>query len=151
YRNTYANLFKYGDAFTVNTPYLEGLLQHVNYYNKPHFILPVGLDTQFFKRTNPKFDTQFFDLVFCGKLIPLKGADIAIDVVRRLHDIGYKSVRLHIIGVGNLSKQLKLKVHETQLEDYVIFYGALTQEASIERFEQADVFIMPGRYDSEGR
>ncbi len=26
YKNTYANLFKYADAFTVNTPYLEGLI-----------------------------------------------------------------------------------------------------------------------------
>lgn len=151
YRNTYANLFKYADAFTVNTPYLEKLLQQVNYCNKPHYILPVGLDTNFFKRTNPKLDTQFFDLVFCGKLIPLKGPDIAIDVVRELHKTGYKSVRLHIIGDGILLEQLKRQVQECQLEEYIIFYGALTQEAIKTRFEQADVFIMSGRYDSEGR
>jgi len=151
YRNTYANLFKYADAFTVNTPYLEKLLQQVNYCNKPHYILPVGLDTNFFKRTNPKLDTQFFDLVFCGKLIPLKGPDIAIDVVKELHKTGYKSVRLHIIGDGILLEQLKRQVQECQLEEYIIFYGALTQEAIKTRFEQADVFIMSGRYDSEGR
>lgn len=151
YRTTYANLFKYADAFTVNTPYLEGLLQQVNFCNKPHYVLPVGLDTQFFKRTNPKHDTGFFDLVFCGKLIPLKGADVAIDVVRKLHDIGYISVRLHLIGDGKLSEQIKLEVYEAQLEDYVILYGALSQEAIKVRFEQADVLIMPGRYDSEGR
>ncbi len=109
------------------------------------------MDTQFFKRTNPKLDTQFFDLVFCGKLIPLKGADIAIEVVRELHDIGYKSVRLHVIGDGFLLEQLKQQVQEYQLEDYVIFYGSLSQEDIKARFEQADVFIMPGRYDSEGR
>ncbi|MBK5214584.1 MAG: glycosyltransferase [Flavobacteriaceae bacterium] len=151
YRHTYINLFKYADAFTVNTPYLEGLLQQINFCNKPHYILPVGLDTQFFKRTNPKLDTQFFDLVFCGKLIPLKGAGIAINVVRELHNIGYKSVRLHLIGHGKLREQLKRQVQEHQLEDYIIFYGSLTQEAIKARFEQADVFIMPGRYDSEGR
>jgi len=151
YRSTYANLFMYADAFTVNTPYLEGLLQQVNDCKKPHYILPVGLDTNFFKRIHPKLDSQFFDLVFCGKLIPLKGADIAIDVVRELHNIGYKSVRLHLIGDGKLREQLNLKVHEAQLDNYVIFYGALTQEAIKVCFEQADVFILPGRYDSEGR
>ncbi len=151
YKNTYANLFRYADAFTVNTPYLEGLLQQVNFGNKPYYILPVGLDTNFFKRSNPKLDTQFFDLVFCGRLIPFKGVDIAINVVKELHDIGYKSVRLHIIGDGILLEQLKRQVQECRLEDYIIFYGALTQEAIKTRFEQADVFIMPGRYDSEGR
>lgn len=151
YRNTYANLFKYAYAFTVNTPYLEGLLQQVNFCNKPHYILPVGLDTQFFKRSNPKLDTQFFDLIFCGRLIPFKGVDIAINVVKELHDIGYKSVRLHIIGDGFLLEQLKLQVKECQIADYVIFYGALAQETIKVRFEKADVFIMPGRYDSEGR
>src|SRR5690606_9840436 len=80
-----------------------------------------------------------------------KGADVAIDVVRELHEIGYKSARLHLIGDGKLRDQLKLRVHEAQLENYVIFYGALTQEAIKVRFEQTDVFIMPGRYDSEGR
>lgn len=151
YKTTYANLFKYADAFTVNTSYLEALLQQVNYYSKPHYILPVGLDTQFFKRKNPKLDTQFFDLVFCGKFITLKGADIAIEMVRELHNIGYKSVRLHLIGHGKLREQLKRQVQEYLLEEYIIFYGSLTQEDIKVRFEQADVLIMPGRYDSEGR
>ncbi|SRX55335.1 glycosyltransferase [Aequorivita sp. CIP111184] len=149
YKITYANLFKYADAFTVNTPYLEGLLQQVNFCNIPHYVLPVGLDTQFFKRKNAKLKTSFFDLVFCGKLIPLKGADLAIKMVGELQDMGYKSVRLHIIGDGILREHLKRQVQMCQLEDYVLFYGALTQENIKGRLEQADVFIMPGRVDKE--
>lgn len=149
YKSTYASLFKYADAFTVNTPYLEGLLQKVNSYTKPCYILPVGLDTQYFKRTNPKLDTPYFDLVFCGKLIPLKGADLAIQVVSELHEGGYKQVRLHIIGDGYLREKLKRQAHEYRLDDCVTFYGTLSQEAIKARFEQADVLVMPGRVDPE--
>ncbi|WP_347372872.1 glycosyltransferase [Aequorivita sp. Q41] len=149
YKKEYANLFKYADAFTVNTPYLESLLQQVNLYNKPHYILPVGLDTEFFKRTAPKTNTQFFDLVFCGKLISLKGADRALKIVKKLHEKGYSSVRLHLIGDGFLRDKLESEAQGYQLLDYILFYGALTQKAVKACFEKADVFIMPGRVDPE--
>ena len=35
------------------------------------------------------------------------------------------------------------------MEDCVIFYGALTQQAIKHRYEEADVFILPGRFEAE--
>ena len=92
YKTQYFHLFNKANAFTVNTPYLEGLLQQVNINEKPCFILPVGLDTSFFKRSKSKKENNYFDLVFCGKLIPLKGPDLAIKVVEDNYMIhGYTS------------------------------------------------------------
>ncbi len=149
YKGLYKHLFAQATAFTVNTPYLEGLLNQVNYHQLPVYILPVGLDTDFFKRTKQKTDLSYFDLVFCGKLIPLKGPDIAIDVVKELHQRGFTQVRLHIIGSGELQAQLMQQVQLNNLQEAVVFYNHLTQEAVKSRFQQADVFILPGRKDPE--
>lgn len=149
YKGLYKHLFAQATAFTVNTPYLEDLLNQVNCHQLPVHILPVGLDTDFFKRTKQKTDLSYFDLVFCGKLIALKGPDIAIDIAKKLHERGYTQVRLHIIGSGELQAQLEQQVQMINLQQAVVFYNNLTQEAVKSRFEQADVFILPGRKDPE--
>ena len=149
YKEEYNYLFKEAAAFTVNTPYLEGLLQKVNNYQKPCDILPVGLDTTFFRRKTIKNNTEYFDIVFCGKLITLKGPDLAIGILNALHKLGYTQVRLHIIGNGKLRSELEKQVQSLNLKEYTVFYGSLSQKEIIQRFEQADVFILPGRYDPE--
>ena len=149
YKDEYKYLFEEATVFTVNTPYLEGLLKQLNIHGKPTYILPVGLDINYFKRKNIKENNSYFDLVFCGKLITLKGPDLAIDILLKLHKLGYSSVRLHLIGDGMLRDQLKKQVESNLMQKNVFFYGALSQEDIIQRFEQSDVFILPGRYDPE--
>ena len=147
YENKYRNLWEEADAFTVNTPYLESILSSLVKIKTPSYILPVGLDTDYFKRTTNITDKETFDLVFCGKLIPLKGPDVAIEILKRLHQLGHKEVRLHIIGKGKLENKLKELVRVDQMQDSILFYGALSQEEVKNRFEQADVFVLPGRPD----
>jgi colanic acid/amylovoran biosynthesis glycosyltransferase len=142
-------LLKQAHAFTVNTPYLESLFNIVNINQIPCYILPVGLDTDVFSKQLSEKDKRYFDLVFCGKLIPLKGPDFAIEIVKRLHDNGYTQVRLHIIGKGILSKTLKKQVENYQLQENIIFYGAQTQVELKQHFEQADAFIFPGRHEED--
>lgn len=149
YSIDYAYLLKYGNAFTVNTPYLETLFKKINKNHKSCHILPVGLDTSFFKRTHPKIEKGHFDLIFCGKLIALKGPDIAIDIVKGLHDKGYSQVRLHLIGKGELLESLQERARSYKLQDHVLFHGAVSQETFKKHLEDADVLILPGRYDAE--
>lgn len=149
YKIEYKYLFEEATAFTVNTPYLENQLKQVNSYHKPIYVLAVGLDTNFFKRKTFKHDATFFDLVFCGKLIGLKGPDLAIEIIAKLHEFGYQKVRLHLIGEGNLRHQLEKQVEMSKLMKNVIFYGSLSQDDIKECFEKSDAFILPGRYETE--
>jgi colanic acid/amylovoran biosynthesis glycosyltransferase len=149
YKEEYKYLLKEANAFTVNTPYLESLLGQINIFNKHSFILPVGLDTSFFKQNSIKKHTEYFDMVFCGKLILLKGPDLAIDILNQLHELGHTQVRLHMIGNGQLRKLLEKQAKSLNLMEHVYFYGALSQKDIIHRFEQTDVFLLPGRYDRE--
>lgn len=151
YKGLYKHLFAQATAFTVNTPYLEGLLNRVNCHQLPVHILPVGLDTFFFKRTMQKTDLNYFDLVFCGRLVPFKAPDLAIEIIDRLIQMGYDNVRLHIIGRGELMDELHYQVDLLGLKKHVLFYGEKTQEEIKSILEQADVLVLPGRYDAIGR
>jgi colanic acid/amylovoran biosynthesis glycosyltransferase len=148
YPKNYKDLLQQADAFTVNTPYLQGILKQVNLHNKPCYVLPVGLDTSFFvKDALQAKDTKSFDLVFCGKLIALKGPDIAIDTLKMLHDKAYTQVRLHIIGTGERKEHLKKQVLNYGLERSVFFHGSLSQLEIRQHFANSDAFLLPGRYD----
>jgi colanic acid/amylovoran biosynthesis glycosyltransferase len=149
YTKNYRYLWKHADAFTVNTPYLGNLLSNLNKYRKPTYTIPVGIDTDFFIQNESKTENTYFDVVFCGKLIYLKGPDTAIDILYELHRNGNRQVRLHFIGNGVMRNELELMVEHYKLNDFVYFYGNLTQEEVRAQFEKCDVLIMPGRYDLE--
>lgn len=152
YKKSYAYLLEKANTFTVNTPYLEGILQQLIGNEKNCNILPVGLDTTFFKKNKETKDASVFKLVFCGKLFPLKGPDLAITIVKKLHDLGYTQVVLHVIGDGVLFSDLKQQIEEKQLQDAVFLHGKQTQESIKEIYAQSDVFILPGRVeDKTGR
>lgn len=147
YKKEYACIFKETDFFTVNSEYLKGLLLEVNYNLKNIEIVPVGLDTSYFKSNSKKNDTSFFDIIFCGRLIELKGPDIAVDIIFELHKLGFNQLRLHIIGEGRLRPYLEEKIKILGLKDTVTLYGSLTQDLIKQQLEQADVFLLPGRYE----
>lgn len=149
YAKQYSDLFKEADAFTVNTPYLESLLKQVNTNNNPCYVLPVGLDTSYFKKDQEKANTDYFDIVFCGRLIPFKAPDLAIKILKQVINSGVTNVRLHIIGDGPMKQRLHVDVQNNKLDKNVFFYGKLSQEAIKLRFQQADVFLLPGRYDEQ--
>ena len=149
YKDEYAYLLRSSNAFTVNTPYLKDLLENVNEFHIPVHVLPMGLDTKFFKRKGDKRDTTTFDLIFCGKLISLKGPDLAIEIVRSLRDKGNDHVRLHLVGDGVMRAQLEQQVRDHKLEKHVMFHGKKTQEQLKDLMENADAFLLPGRRESD--
>jgi len=147
YKLSYKYLLKQANTFTVNTPYLLGLLKQVNIDKKPIHILPVGLDTYFFKRNKTKKKSNYFEIVFCGRLIAFKAPDIAVLILYALHKKGYHHVRLHIIGTGPMFKQLENQVETLELKNSILFYGSQNQDVIRHRFEQSDIFLLPGIHD----
>ena len=60
-----------------------------------------------------------------GRIEKLKGTDRTLELVRKLHDRGYK-YHLYYIGTGDQEDELKGKVKEYHLEDYIHFLGYQT-------------------------
>ena len=153
YKVEYKDLFKHAHQITVNTPYTESLLRQVNPMLSNLHILPVGLDTEKFKKEN-KSDKKdgIFKIVFCGRLVSFKGVMLLPVMANELKKRGRNNFKLVVIGEGELKKQLANKICELNLQDLFSLLGALKQEAIIREFETAQLFLLPGIYDEpDGR
>jgi len=146
YKNYYKKLFEYTANITVNTIYLKNILLKINSELNNITILPVGLDTSLFQ--NKKKDcgstSQKFKVVYCGRLIKLKGADVAVTILAELYYRGLNNLVLNIIGDGELKAEIEETIDRAGLDEVIFLKGTLTQEEIIENFETSNVFLLPG-------
>jgi glycosyltransferase involved in cell wall biosynthesis len=88
-------------------------------------------------------------LLFVGRLVSVKGADVAIEALRRLHDRGVEK-SLTICGGGPDRSVLESQVHRAGLTDFVSFEGWADPEALIQYYSEAEVTLVPSRYEPFG-
>ncbi|QNK78765.1 glycosyltransferase family 4 protein [Winogradskyella sp. PAMC22761] len=148
YKIYYKKLFEYTDEITVNTAYTKDILLEVK-PSLPHIsILPVGLDTNLFqKKELPQLKKTDFNLVYCGRLVPFKGALLLPQILKELEARGVKSIALKIIGTGVLKEALIDEIKKFNLQHNITVLGAITQEEIKVIFRESDAFILPGIYD----
>jgi colanic acid/amylovoran biosynthesis glycosyltransferase len=143
YKEQYSKLFKWSHAITVNTLYTKDILKEVAPEINNVFVLPVGLDTTLFcKSKNTKIEV--FTILYCGRLVPFKGATLTLSILNELINRGYRHLKLEIIGEGVLEDELKQNIKSLQLEDYVTLHGALDQVHVKTIMEDSNVFLLPG-------
>lgn len=149
YRVEYEELFAFSDAITVNTIYTRDLLGKVSTNLNNLYILPVGLDTQFFKSNHnlKRRTSNDFTILFCGRLISLKAPDKALRIFKKVMTESSLSVKLNIIGIGPMLENLKLLSEELELSKHINFLGALKIEEVRDQMNNADLLLMPGTYD----
>jgi colanic acid/amylovoran biosynthesis glycosyltransferase len=145
----YENVFKTSDLFTVNTVYSKSLLDKIS-KGKQIQVLPVGLDTAEFRKGKSK-DKTYFNILFVGRLIEFKGPDFAIKIVKTVIDRGISNLKLTIIGDGEMFDELSQLIVSNDLINNVVLKGALSQSEIIEEMEAGDIFLLPGKYDKNGR
>jgi colanic acid/amylovoran biosynthesis glycosyltransferase len=149
YKKAYRKIFNETSLFTVNSIYTKGQLQKIAPQLNNISVLPVGLDTNYFSRKQPQSINDTFNILFCGRLIELKGPEIAISITEALLKKGYKQVQLHMVGDGPLYQHLKNVISEKQLSQSIVLNGLLTQDKIKDKLEHSHVLIMPGIKDLE--
>ncbi|WP_179319485.1 glycosyltransferase family 4 protein [Winogradskyella helgolandensis] len=148
YKTYYNTLFKYADEITVNTQYTKALLLEVNPTLTNISLLPVGLDTNLFqKKEPPHLIDEDFKLVYCGRLVPFKGALLLPQILNELEVRGIQSIALKIIGNGVLKEPLINEIEKFNLQHKITVLGAITQEDIKAIFSASDAFILPGIYN----
>ncbi len=148
YKTFYKSLFEHTDQITVNTLYTKSLLLEVNSTLTNISLLPVGLDTKLFQKNEPPhLKTEGFKLVYCGRLVPFKGALLLPQILNALVSRGVQSITLKIIGNGVLRESLIKEIEKFKLQDKITVLGAITQEEIKAIFSASDAFILPGIYD----
>lgn len=150
YQENYQVLFKHMNVCTYNSEYSLQILKKINSNYIAYKFLPVGLDTNLFKPQRHKTDDEKINILFCGRLVPFKGPDVAIKIVQELLKRSFK-IHLNIIGSGEMIDSLKQTIKENNLEHYITLKGSLSQEQIIDVMNQSDLFLLPGIVDNKGR
>ena len=76
------------------------------------------------EKSQEKIDIEIAPQSICtiGRIEENKGSDRVVEVIRLLHQEG-KNYHLYFIGAGDMEEELKKRVKEYELEDYVHFLG----------------------------
>jgi glycosyltransferase involved in cell wall biosynthesis len=84
------------------------------------------------------------DLVYVGEFIHIKGADLLVDAVARLHSDG-KPVTLTLAGDGEELEHLKAQIQKLGLTEAVRFLGHVKARYA---FSKGKLLVVPSRGDS---
>ncbi|WP_369765677.1 glycosyltransferase family 4 protein [Flavobacterium sp. WC2429] len=102
-----------------------------------------------FKITNTNQRTK--DFVFLGRLVSDKGADLAVALLKKLHETAgdfkrYKELSLTIIGDGPEKERLIQLVKANNLSNYVHFTGMLQGDTLTSCLNEHKYLLAPSRW-----
>ena len=149
-KNKYKDLFTFGSKFTYNTPYLADQLKRLKCPTSKLEIVPMGIDTNYFKPLPEKKETNKIKLISVGRLIKWKGHAYGIKVIAELVKKGFK-VKYTIVGEGKEQKNLEQLIKNLNLENNVVLIGAKDQQFIRNTMQQSDLFLMTSTHDDKGR
>jgi len=146
----YKLLFQYGHLFTANSDYLKNKLIALACPIEKLQVVPMPVDTGFFRSVPKKDNEKDIRLLSVGRLIELKGHEYGIRAVKELRLQGF-TVRYKIIGSGDELKRLKKIISDLELEQVVELAGDCNQEEVLHSMQSSDIFLMTSTCDKAGR
>jgi len=120
-------------------------------------VIPPGVDLSRFRPMSQIQSREFLgygegkNILFVGRLEPLKGLDVLLRAVAALEDLG--DVTLNIVGGDENSEEktrLQALASRMKLTQNVRFVGSVTQDELPLHYNAADVCVLPSHYESFG-
>lgn len=90
---------------------------------------------------------ESFCIVSVGRLSYVKGFDMAIRALRRLHDKGYTNVKWYVIGYGGFEQELKEVIADCKLQESFFLLGKKTNPYPY--MKMCDLYVQPSRYEGK--
>ncbi|MEA5553512.1 glycosyltransferase family 4 protein [Anabaena cylindrica UHCC 0172] len=110
--------------------------------------IPYYCDLNAFNQNLPQRPRTPIKILFCGQMIARKGVDILLQAFNRLIEYGLQ-VKLLLVGQeAELPQMLELLPEQTRQN--IEYAGFQAPEDLPEFFSQADLFVLPSRYDGWG-
>lgn len=85
-------------------------------------------------------------LLWCGRYLPLKHPEYALQVAERLKEEGY-DFSVDFIGMGPMEEELKRSAKEKGLGECVSFLGSMKPDAVRENMEKASIFMFTSNFE----
>ncbi len=131
---------KYARWVIINTPYLEKKIQERS--RARLFFLENPVEDEFF---GVKSNINGRNLLFVGRITPIKGLFILIKALLRLKE-DFPDIRVRVAGIvedHNYFGKIKDFIQEKGLNENVIFLGCLGKEQLLEEYSKASIFVLP--------
>lgn len=132
------------DCFQTISTYTKLRLEAAGYPSSKIQMIPNAVDMSRFPndRQNKNQDKADINVVFGGRMVPVKGLDILIKAWAKVIDrFGESFPRLLLVGDGPIKGQLMQLVEDYELSDYVMFHDWMPEISSI--LNQADIYVQP--------
>ncbi|TQI71947.1 colanic acid/amylovoran biosynthesis glycosyltransferase [Gramella sp. Hel_I_59] len=151
-KGIYPHLIKEGDLFISNSAFTTQVAVSKGYSENKIFYVPAQFDSNKFIRSKPRFyPKEKITIISIGRLVPFKGFYYGVHAIKNLLLKGHTNIEYRIIGEGPTRAELEKEIQEYDLEEYVTLLGQQTSEIVKEELEKADIYIMPGIIDDNGR
>lgn len=141
----YARTYKEANKILAGSTYTLKMLKNTFEIKdgKIELFYENGIADNFFEKVPKPTNTRQVNLLFVGRLVPYKGADIVIEAVSQLSKVIRDKVRLTIVGDGSEKDNLKRQAQELGVSDIVSFAGWVDQQETLEFYRKADIFCFP--------
>lgn len=142
----YAETYRNAELVLAGSSYTQGMLQER--FDLPDDSLRLMFENGIREETLSGPRSGFarpgvLQALFVGRLVPYKGADMALRAVRMAREATGKDIRLTIVGDGSERAALEQLAAEQLPEEAVHFTGWIEQEKTADYYSQSDVFVFP--------
>jgi L-malate glycosyltransferase len=141
----YQELEERTDRMIAGSQSFKQYLSEFVQYPERIIVIPNGYDRRRFRPV--AHDNEVPQLITVCRLVPAKGIDVLLEACAELKKRGHNHV-LHIIGDGEVRKQLEDKASELGIYDETIFYGYMLHPEEFIPF--FDIFVLPSRAEAFG-
>ncbi len=142
----YVDTYKKADRVLAGSTYTFNNLQNLFSLNDNQINLfyENGISKDFLDavETN-KSNRDKVNLLFVGRLVPYKGADMLIEAISKLPKEIQNIIRLTVVGDGSERNNLEGVVQKFGLENLVNFTGWIKQQETLEYYQKSDIFCFP--------
>ena len=115
---------------------------------KPIFNIPYYCDLSAYRKEIPQRPRTPPTILFCGQMIPRKGVDLLLQAFEQLLETGFKANLLLVGREAELPQMLETLTEKTRQK--INYAGFQAPEDLPYFFQQADLFVLPSRYDGWG-
>jgi glycosyltransferase involved in cell wall biosynthesis len=142
----YVETYKKADKVLAGSTYTLNLLKKLFAIpdTRIELFYENGIAQEFLRSVKPaKEEGSQINLLFVGRLVPYKCADVVIESIGKLDQAMQRKIRFTIVGDGSERNNLENRVKELNLAEIVSFAGWVNQSETLDYYRKADIFCFP--------
>jgi glycosyltransferase involved in cell wall biosynthesis len=141
----YVETYKKADRILAGSTYTLNLIKELFAIpdSKISLFYENGISQDFFVDQKAPQNTSKVNLLFVGRLVPYKGADMVIEAISQLEPAIQDKIHVTIVGDGSEKSHLEQMVQALNLGNIVSLVGWVSQQETREYYRKADIFCFP--------